>query len=82
MIETPRGRIAQRAKLTDKIDPRVAGVDYAWWFPERGVGSLFDWDQANANMLTDDRIPSASEMGTPQLRGFLCRVYKAEEGST
>jgi anaerobic selenocysteine-containing dehydrogenase len=81
VIETARGRIAQQARLTDKIDPRVVGADYAWWFPERGAESLFDWDQANVNMLTDDRNPSGSELGTPQLRGFLCRVYKAEEGS-
>jgi len=81
VIETARGRITQRAKLTDKIDPRVVGADYAWWFPERGVESLFDWDQANINMLTDDRNPSGSELGTPQLRGFLCRVYKPDEGS-
>ncbi len=78
-IETPRGRIVQRAGLTEKIHPRVVGVDYAWWYPERGVESLFDWDQANVNILTDDQIPSASEMGTPLLRGFLCRVYKVEE---
>ena len=79
VIETARGRITQRAGLTDKIDPRVVGADYAWWFPERGVESLFDWDQANVNMLTDDRNPSGSEMGTPQLRGFLCRVHKLDE---
>jgi anaerobic selenocysteine-containing dehydrogenase len=78
VIETARGRITQRASLTDKIDPRVVGVDYAWWFPERGVDSLFDWDQANVNVLTDDRNPSGSEMGTPLLRGFLCRVYKVD----
>jgi anaerobic selenocysteine-containing dehydrogenase len=80
-IETPRGRIAQRARLTEKIHPRVVGVDYAWWYPERGVESLFEWDQANVNILTDDRTPSGSEMGTPLLRGFLCRVYKVEEDS-
>ena len=80
-IETPRGRIAQRARLTERIHPRVVGVDYAWWYPERGVESLFDWKQANVNLLTDDRNLSGSEMGTPLLRGISCRVYKVEEGS-
>ena len=78
VIETARGRIEQRARITGKIHPRVVGADYAWWFPERGEERLFDWDKANVNMLTDDRRPVGSEMGTPQLRGFLCRVYKAE----
>jgi anaerobic selenocysteine-containing dehydrogenase len=36
-IETTRGRIKQRAHLTDVYDQRVIGVDYAWWFPERGT---------------------------------------------
>lgn len=79
-IETTRGRIEQLARITEKIHPRVVGADYAWWFPERGEESLFAWDQANVNMLTDDRHPLGSEMGTAQLRGFLCKVYKADAG--
>ncbi|MDP2744450.1 MAG: molybdopterin-dependent oxidoreductase, partial [Dehalococcoidia bacterium] len=33
-IETPRGRIKQRAKLFKGIDPRVVHAQHGWWFPE------------------------------------------------
>ena len=76
-IETRRGRIRQKARLTDAIDPRVVGVDYAWWFPERGPGELYGWAESNVNLLTDDQPPYNQEMGSTNLRGILCKVYKA-----
>jgi anaerobic selenocysteine-containing dehydrogenase len=76
-IETKRGRIRQKAALTDDIDPRVVGVDYGWWFPEKGASSLHGWAESNINILTDDKPPYNREMGTANLRGFLCKVYKA-----
>jgi anaerobic selenocysteine-containing dehydrogenase len=76
-IETKRGRIQQRAVLTTDIDPRVVGVDYAWWFPEKGPEAMYGWAEANVNILTDDAPPWGTEMGTPNLRGILCKVYKA-----
>ena len=74
-IETRRGRIRQKARLTDHIDPRVVGVDYAWWFPENGPEKLYGWEQANINILTDDNPPYGAELGTPNLRGILCKIY-------
>ena len=68
-IETKRGQIRQKARLTTDIDPRVVGVDYAWWFPEKNVEVLYGWDEANINVLTDDTPPYGREMGTPDLRG-------------
>ncbi len=79
-IETKRGRIKQRARVTDDIHPRVVGVDYAWWFPERGPTDLFGWAEANVNLLTNDNPPYNPEMGTTNLRGFLCKVYRAGAG--
>lgn len=76
-IETKRGRIKQRAALTDTIDPRVVGVDYGWWFPEKGTSSLQGWAGSNINVLTNDKPPYNREMGSTNLRGFLCKVYKA-----
>jgi hypothetical protein len=64
--------------LTNDIDPRVAGVDYAWWFPEHGAENLYGWKEANLNVLTEDGPPYGREMGTPNLRGVLCRIRKAE----
>jgi len=54
----------------------VVGVDYAWWFPERGYENLYGWAEANINILTDDNPPYAREMGTPNLRGILCKISK------
>jgi anaerobic selenocysteine-containing dehydrogenase len=33
-IESPRGKIKQRARLTAGIDPGVVAAQYGWWFPE------------------------------------------------
>ena len=75
-IETRRGRIKQKATLTASIDPRVVGVDYGWWFPEKEVSELYGWAESNVNILTDDKPPFNREMGSANLRGFLCKVYK------
>jgi anaerobic selenocysteine-containing dehydrogenase len=75
-IETIRGRIKQKACLTKGIDPKVIGVDYAWWFPEKGASSLYGWAEANVNILVDDRPPYSPEMGTTNLRGILCKISK------
>jgi anaerobic selenocysteine-containing dehydrogenase len=75
-IETKRGQVRQKTRITSDIDPRVVGVDYAWWFPEKGVEALYGWDEANINILTDDAAPYGREMGTPNLRGILCKISK------
>lgn len=76
-IETKRGRIKQKAHVTDEYNPRVIGVDYAWWFPERGASDLYGWSESNINILTDNKPPYGRDMGTATLRGILCKVYKA-----
>jgi anaerobic selenocysteine-containing dehydrogenase len=75
-IETKRGRIKQKAALNDNLDPRVVELDYGWWFPERGVSNLYDWLESNVNVLTGNRPPFNREMGSANLRGILCKVYK------
>jgi anaerobic selenocysteine-containing dehydrogenase len=76
-IETERGKIRQKATLTASIDPRVVGVDYGWWFPEKRASELYGWAESNVNILTNDKPPFNREMGSANLRGFLCKVYKA-----
>lgn len=75
-VETRRGRIKQKARLSSGIDPRVVFVDYGWWFPEKEGSSLFGWEESNSNVLTDDKPPYSPEMGSPNFRGMLCKVYK------
>jgi anaerobic selenocysteine-containing dehydrogenase len=72
-IETRRGRIRQRARITKGIDPRVVHAQFGWWFPERGGPDYGVWD-SNANLLTDNEPPYDPAMGTYQLRALLCRV--------
>jgi len=76
-IETKRGRIKQRAVLTDWLDPRVVIVDDAWWFPEKGPAKLYGWAESNNNILTSNQPPYAPELGSTNLRGILCKMYKA-----
>lgn len=75
-VETRRGKIMQKATLTAGIDPRVAGVDYGWWFPGKEASELYGWAESNVSILTDDKPPFNREMGSSNLRGFLCKVYK------
>jgi anaerobic selenocysteine-containing dehydrogenase len=77
-IENKRGRIKQTASLSQTVDPKVICVAYGWWFPEKGVSEQYGWDEANINILTDDAPPYSPEIGSPSMRGFLCKVYKAE----
>jgi thiosulfate reductase/polysulfide reductase chain A len=76
-IETRRGRIRQKAKLTTGIDPRVVHVQHGWWFPEQPGPDYGVWT-SNANLLTDNRPPYDPAMGTYQLRALLCRVAPAD----
>jgi len=76
-IETRRGRIQQRAKVTDGIKPDVVNVQHGWWFPEDESPEHGVW-RSNANVLTSNAPPYDPGMGTYQLRALLCRVYKAE----
>jgi anaerobic selenocysteine-containing dehydrogenase len=76
-IETRQGRIRQRLRLNADLDPRVVVVALGWWFPERGPGDLYGWREANLNLLTDSSPPHDPAMGSPNLRGLMCKVYKA-----
>jgi anaerobic selenocysteine-containing dehydrogenase len=76
-VETKQGRIKQKAALNAGIDPRVVSASYAWWFPEEDAEKQYGWEESNINILTDDKPPFNPEMGSTNLRGFCCKVYKA-----
>ena len=73
-IESPRGRIKQKAKLTNQ-DPRVVNVSYGWWYPEMPGPEHGVWE-SNANVLTNDEPPHCPAIGTYQLNALLCNIYK------
>jgi anaerobic selenocysteine-containing dehydrogenase len=74
-IESPRGRVRQRAKLFSGMDPRVVSAEHGWWFPEKedpGHG----WDISNINILTDNSFANCDPaMGATHIRTLLCRIY-------
>jgi len=78
-IETKRGRIRQKASLTDAIDPRVVLVDYGWWFPEKETSELYGWAESNINILTDNNPPYDVQSGGTRLRFFLCKVSRESQ---
>lgn len=79
-IESPRGRVRQRAKLNDGIDPRVIVAEHGWWFPEM-KGPDYGWDISNINILTDNSHASMDPvMGATNLRVLLCQISRCEEG--
>jgi anaerobic selenocysteine-containing dehydrogenase len=63
VVETRRGSIKMKAKVTEDIAPQVVSIPHGW-------------AEANANVLTDitARDPIS---GYPTLKGLLCRIKKA-----
>jgi anaerobic selenocysteine-containing dehydrogenase len=61
-IETKRGRIEIKAKVTEDIVPGVVAIPHGW-------------AQANANILTDES-PADPITGYPSLKALLCRIGK------
>jgi len=79
IIESPRGKVKQRAKYFAGMDPRVISAEHAWWFPERqdpGHG----WDESNINVLTSNDYENCDPaMGATHVRCLLCRIYPEEK---
>ncbi len=78
-IETLRGKIRQKARLTDEVHPAMVRVQHGWWFPAKpdGEPSLHGIWESNSNVL----CPVDAEYCNPEVGGWphtglLCRVYK------
>ncbi len=77
LIESPRGRCLQKAKLTLGIDQRVIGAQHAWWFPEKDSPD-HSWMHSNINLLTDNDPEGCDPaMGATNLRVLLCNIKKS-----
>ncbi|MEM2320400.1 MAG: molybdopterin-dependent oxidoreductase [Candidatus Bathyarchaeia archaeon] len=80
-IETRRGRILQKARLSATIHPKVVNAQSHWWYPEMPAEEpyLYGVWISNANVLTLDEPEALDEMvGGWCNRALLCKVYKAE----
>jgi anaerobic selenocysteine-containing dehydrogenase len=74
-IESPRGgKVRQKARLTDRIHPRVVNAQHSWWFPEKDPPE-YGFRESNINFLTGG-MPYDPCTGSESWRSFLCRVSK------
>jgi anaerobic selenocysteine-containing dehydrogenase len=76
-VENGNGRAKFKAVFQSEIDPRIVIVEHAWWFPEKDPLDFYDWKGSNINVLTMTDPPYEPTMGTMNLRGISCHVYKA-----
>jgi thiosulfate reductase/polysulfide reductase chain A len=79
-IETRRGKIKQRARVTDRIPSGIVNCQAGWWFPEKPgeEPSLHGAFDSNANVLCLDEPDCCDPLtGGWQSRALLCKVYKA-----
>lgn len=74
-IETPFGKIRQCVDINASVAEGCMNAEHQWWFPELdrpGKG----FDLCGCNCLVDS-YAQCEAMGSPQLRGYLVKVYKA-----
>ncbi len=75
-IESPRGKVRQKAKIFEGIHPQVVGAQHAWWYPEKKK-EKGGWAESNINILTDNSFESCDPaMGSTSVRTLLCNIYK------
>lgn len=79
-IENARGKITQKAFLTDAVDPRVIHCEMGWYYPEAGAPA-YGWTESNVNLLTNQAPPYDENSGTYQLNALLCGISKNPDRS-
>jgi anaerobic selenocysteine-containing dehydrogenase len=79
ILESPRGKVKQRAKFFEGMDPRVVSAEHAWWYPEKKDPD-HGWDESNINILTDNSFANCDPaMGSTHVRTLLCKIYPEKE---
>jgi len=79
-VETPAGGMRARARLNDRLDPRVIVGEHGWWQDCKELGLTgydpFSPEGANFNRTVDATIRDPIS-GTPAHRANLCEVRPA-----
>jgi anaerobic selenocysteine-containing dehydrogenase len=79
ILESPRGKVRQRSKFFEGMDPRVVSAEHAWWYPEKKDPD-HGWDESNINILTDNSFANCDPaMGSTHVRTLLCKIYPEKE---
>jgi len=84
IIETPRGKIKQRAKLTSRIPRRMIEAQHGWWYPEEIASDpvLYKAFEINVNILTpDDDEYCDPPTGAVTFGPLMCKVYPVKKFS-
>ena len=76
-VETWKGRGRFKAEVTETISPEVISIGHCWWSPEL-PGPEHGYLESNANLLADPFAGADPGTGTTELRGLLCKVYRAD----
>ena len=75
-VESLRGRIRGKVRLTEGIPPRIVYME-RFWFPETLDTKTGGWQEANVNVLSKNDAPFNDMVGTYTLRGFQVQISKA-----
>jgi thiosulfate reductase/polysulfide reductase chain A len=67
-VESPRGKIQLKAKITEEVGPGIVTIDFGWGNPTDKKASI--------NILTRDDIWDPVSGGYPN-RLFLCEIKKS-----
>lgn len=77
LIESPRGVMRARARLTEAIAPGVVCCQHGWWQECKELGltgyDSYDRTSANASLLIDAEIADPISGSLPH-RSYLCRI--------
>ena len=76
-VETRNGKARFKARVTQRIHPKVVSVCHGWWYPELPAPEHGVFE-SNANVLVDPEGATDPATGTTELRGLLCTAYKAD----
>jgi thiosulfate reductase / polysulfide reductase chain A len=84
-IETPMGRVKQRARLTTSFAPGYIATQHGWWYPEKPAAEpeLYGLWESNINATTDDDPEKCDPLsgGWPFKGEYLrCRISKVGDG--
>jgi len=77
-IETPQvegERARFKAKVTDRMHPKMVHARHGWWFPEKPAPEHGCFE-SNINVITTDDPPREEICASVRTRGTLCRIYK------
>ena len=76
-IESPRGRVRQKARLFPGIDPRVVALTANCFYPEEPAKGYHGLFISNPNVLTNNNHQDPM-YGSPDLTCLICKVYKCK----